>query len=142
MRTILLAAGHSVALYQSPLELPARRHLEYQCRLVQDAGIGSTMTAVAAHFDRLSRLLAAGKTTEASDELANLHYNLNFALEKFSPQHLAFACLVAQVDDKPVDFDPSEEGLQALVARLSDYGLTQGHVEAELETVKKNSILN
>ncbi|QNH60753.1 hypothetical protein [Hymenobacter sediminicola] len=139
MRTVPLPNGHSFALYQSALELPARRHLEYQCYLVQDAGIGSDMEAVHAHFGKLARLMAAGKQAEASDELANLHFNLNYLLERFSPRHLSFACLVTQIDGQPLPWDPTDEGLQQVIARLSELGLTEELLQAEYEAVKKNS---
>jgi hypothetical protein len=137
MHIVALPDGHSFAMYHSALELPARRHLEYQCRLVQDSGIGSDMDAVYAHLAKAGRLVAAGKQTEAGDELANLHYNLNFLLERFSPRHLSFACLITQIDGQPVPWDPTEEGLQRVIEQLSELGLTEGILQAEFEDVKK-----
>ena len=127
---------HTVTIYQSIQELPERRHQEFQYYLLQETGIGSTVTAVEQHFERLASFITHNMQQEAADELANLHYNFSFALERFSPASLAFGCLVAAVDEVATD-DLSEEGLQQLVTRLSTYGLSAGHVEELNSFVKK-----
>jgi len=138
MRTLPLADGHIVTLYQSMHELPAQRHSEFQCRLVQAAGIGSTMADVNKHFERLAQFMAAGRSADAADELAHLHYNFNFALEQFSPETLAFGCLVAAVDGQPTPAKCEDDGLQELLNQLSGWGLTAGLVEDICQEVKKN----
>lgn len=141
MRTIQLSSDHSISLYQSAQELPARRHLAFNCYLVQQGGIGSTPEDISQRFSRCGQLMAAGMHQDAATELANLHYSFQFALQQFSPLQLAFGCLLAEVDGQPVT-DYSEPALQALLARLSEQGLTQTMVTAEVEDVKKNFLLN
>ena len=141
MRLLPLAAPHTVELYQSIFELPASAHVEFKCYLAQELGVGADTASVERHFQALAAFVAAGQTTEALDELAHLHYNMGFMLDKFSPASLAFGCLVARVDGQPVT-DRSEAGLTRLRDQLSGWGLTAGLVAAELDEVKKNYKLN
>jgi len=142
MQTVPLGDAHHVSLYQSIFELPAGRHATMQQYLVQAAGIGSSIGAVQRHFEQLAALMVAAQQEphrlgEAADELANLHYNVQFMLEKFDPTQLAFGCLVAAVDGVPVT-DLSEQGLKELLLRLSAMGLTQGQVSELLTDVKQD----
>ncbi|MDF7810700.1 hypothetical protein [Hymenobacter sp. YC55] len=141
MRLITLPAQHTINLYQTVHELPARRHLHYNCYLVQAAGIGNTIDDVNHRLSRLGQLVAAGKQQDAAVELENLHYALHWAIEKFSPEQMAFGMLIAAVDGVPLT-DFSEENLKRLLDQLSDWGLTTGMVTAEVEDVKKNSRLS
>lgn len=141
MRTLPLPNGATISLYQSVHELPARRHLLFNCYLVQAAGIGSTPADINHRFARVAQLLEAGKSNDARVELENLHYSFHFALDKFSPEQLAFGMLVAEVDGQPVT-DWSEPAMQRLVEQLSAQGLTAGMVEAEVSDVKKNCQLS
>lgn len=77
-----------------------------------------------------------GRTEEAADALALLHYAFTHALAKFSARQLAFGCLVAEWNGKPWT-DTSEAGLSRLRDELSAAGLTEGMVLEEVETVKK-----
>lgn len=144
MRLIPLKDGHSASLFFSADELTARRYNEFQHYLVQDTGIGSDENAVQQHFGSLAARLAAAQTDPeqlalAADELALLHYNFNFMLGRTQNKQLSFAVLVGAVDGQPTN-DLSEEGLTALIARLSDYGLTQGQIQSAVaEFVKKKT---
>lgn len=137
MRTVALTKPHTCTVYESIFELPEGRRIEFNSYLVQDLGVGADYASVERHFANVTAFLAAGQAAEAIEEVANLHYNLNFMLEKFSPQSLAFGVLVAEVDGVPAT-DLTESGLTALRDRLSALGLTAGLVEAEVATVKKN----
>jgi len=137
MRTLTLPGGTRVRLFQSIFELSATRHNELQHWLVRGAGIGSGVGAIDRHFSTVTAYLAADKREEAADALALLHYAFAETLAQFSPKHLAFGVLVASVDEVPCQ-DFSEPGLEALLATLSELGLTEQMVTAEVEDVKKN----
>lgn len=137
MRTIPLSLRHTCTLYQSITELPEARRVEFNCYLMQQTGIGTDVASVQRHFESVMGFLGADQKAEAIDALVLLMYNVQFALEKFSPQSLAFGCLVASVDGVPTN-DLTEEGLTALRDRLSGYGLTAGMVDEEVAAVKKN----
>jgi hypothetical protein len=138
MRVLSLAAGTTLKLYSSIMELPTGRHAEYQHWLVRGAGIGAGAGAIERHFAQVSSLLAANRQQEAGDALALLHYAFADTLDRLSPADLAFGCLVAEFDGQPCH-DFTEEGLRRLLAALSAAGLTVGLVAQELEQVKKNS---
>ncbi|WP_426491067.1 hypothetical protein [Hymenobacter sp. 102] len=141
MRTLSLPAGHTIDLFQTVHELPARRHLHFNALLVQAGGIGNTPQDINDRFGRVGQLLAAGKTAEAITEFENLHYAFHFALSQFSPTQQSFGVLVAAVDGQPVaDFSP--DALTRLLEQLSGWGLSAGMVEAEVSDVKKNCQLN
>ncbi|WP_151086854.1 hypothetical protein [Hymenobacter baengnokdamensis] len=142
MRTLTLDNGHTASFYLSAHEITAGRYTEFQHYQMQDAGIGSDEEAVDRHFASLAARLAAAQADSkqlvyAADELALLHYNFQFMRGRDQPGQLAFAVLVGAVDGIPTT-DLSEEGLKALISRLSSYGLTQGQIEdARAEFLKK-----
>jgi hypothetical protein len=137
MRQLTLPYGTTVKVFSSIFEFRAGRHAEFQHYLVRDSGIGSGAEAIERHFAQTTALLAAGRTDEAGDALALLHYAFMDTLDKFNPKQLAFGCLVAEVDGRRcVDF--TEDGLRRLITELSTAGLTQGMVEQEIAEVKKN----
>jgi hypothetical protein len=137
MRLITLPDSHTVLLYQTPQELPAGLHSEFQHWCLRAAGIGSGPGAIDAHFATTGALLAAGRVEEAADALALLHYSFNDSFDNFSSRQLAFGCLVAEVDGQPWT-DRSETGLQRLLALLSSLGLSEEMVATEVADVKKN----
>lgn len=136
MRTLTLPDGSSLSLWQSILELPAGRHSEFQYWLIRESGIGSDAASIEQRFAETSALLAAGRTEEAGDALALVHYCFNDALDKFSAKQLAFGCFVAEWRGKPWA-DASEDGLGRLRDELSAAGLTEGMVVEEIAALKK-----
>jgi hypothetical protein len=136
MRIIQLPLGPRVLLAASIFELSASRHAEFNHWLVRGAGIGSGPGDIDRHFATVSAFVAAGKTEEAADALALLHYCFGDTLDKLDSTHLAFGVLVVEVDDKLCQ-DFSEAGLRALIRTLSDFGLTQEMVADEVATIKK-----
>lgn len=136
MRVLSLPDNVSLSLWQSMFELPAVRHSEMQYWLLRESGFGSTAASIEQHFAQTSALLAAGRTEEAGDALALLHYAFVHGLDKFSARHLAFGCLVAEWRGQPWT-DRSLEGLSRLRDELSAAGLTEALVLEEVETVKK-----
>jgi hypothetical protein len=136
MRALTLPSADVVELHQSIFELPTGRHSEFQYWLIRQAGLGSDAAAIGQRFSTATALLAGGKSEEAADALAVLHYAFEEALAKFSSRHLAFGCLVAKWKGQPWT-DTSQEGLSRLLDELSAAGLTEGLVVEEVETVKK-----
>ena len=126
--------GHKVELYGSIEELPMVRFHKYNKCLLVDAGIGSDLTAFDGHIERVVRYIRADKREEAAKEMENLRQNIYLVLQEMSPNHLAFACLVARIDGKEQD-DISDEGLQRVIALLGN--TTTEDVTANFEAVKK-----
>ena len=136
MRTLTLPDGSSLSLYDSIFQLPAGRHSEFQHWTIRESGIGSDALSIEQRLSHTTALLAAGRSEEAGDALALVHYAFNDALDKFSSRHLAFGCLVCEWRGKAWT-DTSEEGLGRLRDELSAAGLTEGLVVQEVEAIKK-----
>ena len=126
--------GHKVELFSSIEELPIIRFHKYNKCLLVDAGIGSDLTAFDSHIERVVRYIRADKREEAAKEMENLRQNIYIIIQGMSPQHLAFACLVARIDGKPVT-DLSDEGLQKVLEQLG--GTPLKDITAHTEAVKK-----
>jgi hypothetical protein len=126
--------GHKVTLYTSIEELPMARFHKYNKCLLIDAGIGSDMSSVDGHIERVVRYVRADKREDAGKELENLRQNIYMILQGMSPSHLSFACLVASIDGKDCT-DMSDEGLQRIVDLLGDVPVSD--VTAESDAVKK-----
>lgn len=126
--------GHSVKLYTSIEELPMSRFHKYNKYLLVDAGIGSDMTALDGHIDRVVQYIKDGKREEAGKELENLRQNVYMIISETSPKDMSFACLVKEIDGQEVA-DVSDEGLQKVVKLLSDVEVKE--LTRESEAVKK-----
>ena len=126
--------GHKVEIYSSIEELPIIRFHKYNKCLLVDAGIGSDLTAFDGHIERVVRYIRADKREDAAKELDNLRQNIYIIIQGMSPQHLAFACLVARIDGQPVT-DLSDEGLQRVLEKLG--GTPMKDITAQSEAVKK-----
>ena len=133
MREVTLA-GHRVMLYTSIEELPMARFHKYNKNLLIDAGIGGDMTAFDGHIERAVQFIKDGKREDAGKELQNLRQNVYMVISETNPNHLSFACLVKEIDGKPMD-DMSDEGLQRVVAMLGDVPVNE--LMTERESVKK-----
>ena len=118
--------------------MPIRRYNLLQGYLMQDTGIGSTMTSVEQHFKNLDAFLTSGKLSEAIQERSNLHMNIYAAIEGISFKSMAFACMIHTMDKIPVV--ESDDELQKAVEKFDE--LTIGDVEDILDELKQNCIGN
>lgn len=134
----LKSGTHKIKLYSSIKEMPVQRYNAMQGYLMQDAGIGSTMQDVEAHFRNLDMFLSAGKIQEAITERQNLHMNFFTAINNISFKSLSFACLISTIDNDLVGCSESE--LQEALLKLDKLKL--GEVEDLLFELKKNFIGN
>lgn len=125
---------HRVVIYNTIEELPMTRFHKYNKMLLVDAGLGSDMTAIDGHIERVVRFIRNDMREDAATEMENLRQTVYLLLQGMSPKHLAFAALVKEVDGKPCD-DISDEGLQRVVELLGDVEVKD--VTAESEAVKK-----
>lgn len=136
MRTLQISPRHSLQFFQSIMELPAGRHIEYQCYSAEQAGVGSTEEDAQRHEELAARFGArADKQREQNLELANAHYCRAWVEQNYSPRRMAFASLIATVDGESIT-DVTEEGLRELLVRLSVIGLTNEQVEEALKSVE------
>lgn len=111
-------AGKSVRLYDSIDELPIVRFHKYNKYLLIDSGIGSDLSDIDAHIERLYRYMKHD-SKEAIQELQNLRQSLYMVSMEISPKFLSFAVLVESIDGIKAD-DLSDEGLRKVLETLKD----------------------
>lgn len=126
-----------ITFYSSIKELPIELSKKFHAFLMQDTGIGNTFESVDEHLERLTAFLTADKKDEAIEETKNLRYNLFNMLSEWDYPALSFVCLIHSVNGEEIK-DRSTEGLNDLVTRLSEAGLTNADVAEIREDVKKN----
>ncbi|WP_128547194.1 hypothetical protein [Larkinella soli] len=138
MTSLTLPSGCVVEFYDSARKLPESRRVEADCYQLIESGVGSSIDDVDRHFDGLLALANADRKDEFMTAINNLRYLFfNLLHKQLSARSLSLACLVATVDGQPWE-DWTEEGLERLVKRLSDEGLTDEMVAETLPAVKKN----
>lgn len=125
---------HNVTLYNSIDELPITRFHRYNKMLLIDAGLGSDLNAVDAHIERAVRFINNDSRKEAATEIENIRQTLFVIIQEMNPKHLAFACLVSEIDGEPCD-DISDDGLRKTLQVLGDVPVKE--MTAEGEAVKK-----
>lgn len=140
MREIKAPKG-KFRIFEAIREFPIDRFKDFQKYLVQDSGIGSTMSDVDSHYRNFDMFLSAGKLSECIQERHNLHYNLYFMLNRIDVKSVCFACLICSINDKEMN-DFSETNLHAVSDEIGRMGFSRGELEDILSEVKKKLIAN
>lgn len=125
---------HRVRLYDSIDDLPMERFHRYNKMLLIDAGLGSDISAMDAHVEKVVRFMRGGDVDSATKELENLRQTVYLVQTEQSPRNLSFACLVAEVDGKDCN-DLSEDGLEKVRQLLND--APRGEVAETMSAAKK-----
>lgn len=125
---------HRVRLYDSIDDLPMERFHRYNKMLLIDAGLGSDISAMDAHVEKVMRFMRGGDIDSAAKELENLRQTVYLVQTEQSPRNLSFACLVAEVDGKDCN-DLSEDGLEKVRLLLND--APRGEVAETMSAAKK-----
>lgn len=136
MNLITAADGTRVYVYGDSKECPSKRYSRLQKYLVMDAGIGSDLESISSHFTRLYGFIGEAMTDTALKECENLHMNFFAVLNEMNFRSLAFAIIVASINDEP-QTDISDEGLKRLLERVDSLELSQGTIETAVDEVKK-----
>lgn len=122
-----------VRLYDSIDELPITRFHKYNKCLLIDAGIGSDLSDIDAHIERLYRYISHDSKL-ANQELQNLRQSLYMVSEEISAKFLSFAVLVESIDGVKRD-DLSDEGMKNTLEILKE--MPNGMIKEMVETLKK-----
>lgn len=125
--------GHIVEMYDSVEELPMERFHKFNKLLMIDAGVGSDLSGMIAHIDRIGTYLSK-EPALAQAELQNLRQSVYLIMGEISPKHLALIPLIKKIDGKLAD-DLSDEGLARSLGKLADVSHTK--VSEVVEDVKK-----
>lgn len=126
--------GHEVRLYDSIDELPMVRFHKYNRMLLVDAGIGSDISDLDGHLERVVRYIRKGENDNAAKEMENMRQNVYMVLQEQNLRHLSFACLVESIDGERRD-DLSPEGLKKVLEVLG--GASRKEIAEAYDSVKK-----
>jgi hypothetical protein len=129
---------HRLKLYSSIKELPITASKRMGAYLLEDMGIGSSVTDIDDHLAKLRTYVELDKKENAIEEIKNLRYNMFSMLSQINYKSLAFGCLLVSVDGKMVD-DKSSEGLAKLMDGLD---LSGAELDEYFVDIKKNWIQN
>lgn len=139
---ITIKAGNKTfELYSSIKEMPITRHKLMQQYLLQEGGIGSTISDFDQRISSTIELLQAKKQDDAVNELSNLRYSFFSTISGLNFKSMAFACLVSKIGTKAVT-DISPAGLATVVENLEQTGITGEQFQGHWDEVKKKLIPN
>lgn len=136
MRVYVLA-GKRVRLYDSIDELPIENFQKYNKYVLLDAGIGSDVNDVCEHIANAYRLIDAGHSDKAKQELQNLNQNIGLVVSEASPRFMAFAALIQSIDGVE-QTDLSDEHLREIINDLRRE--RKSVIDGILDFVKKNFV--
>ena len=137
MRTIKTKSGIEVKIFSSAAELSIKRYNTFQKYLI----IESSVEPLLVKLERSKAFIEEGKKDEGLIELKNSILCLNAVISGVGYYTYAFACLVAEIGNKPYS-DITESGLDMVLDRLNEIEITYGEVVEVNETLKKKSLMN
>jgi hypothetical protein len=134
--------GYDLLMYDSIENMPPKRFNEYKINAMLDSGIGSTPESHGQHLLNAMQLYKSGELAKAETVMMSAYQNLQFILNRISPEMACFVCFVYSINGERVtDGDLTEEGVKRIVQKL-DNGLTMGIVRDFLAWVKKKMTPN
>lgn len=125
---------HKVVIYDSIEDLPILRYHRFNKFMLIDAGIGSDLTELDTHIQKVMAFLRAKDTKSAVTELMNFRQAIYLLQSEITPKHMAFAALIHSIDGKTRE-DISEDGLLATMELLND--VPEKEVGAQAYGIKK-----
>jgi len=81
-------------------------------------------------------LLVADNKDKVIKEVENLRILIYNVINEVNPNHMAFACLVASIDDEAND-DLSEVGIRKTLKKLNDAGVTEYLLKKKMREVRE-----
>ena len=130
----------TVKLYDNIDQLPIERFNKANKYWMLHDNIGSSISDFdEKHYSKL--MLFAGDKDKCKAELNNLRIMVYNIQQEINVEHLSFACLIHSIDGKE-QTDLSEDALNVLLKRMSDWGLTQEALKKKLHPSGKASMRN
>ena len=128
----------TVKLYDNIDQLPIERFNKANKYWMLHDNIGSSISDFdEKHYSKL--MLFAGDKEKCKAELNNLRIMVYNIMNEVNVEHLSFACLIHSIDGKEQN-DLSEDALNVILKRLSDWGLTQEGLKKKLHPSGKTSM--
>lgn len=123
-----------VEVYDSIEEMPITRWHKYQKYALIESGIGSDLSAIDGHLQRVSAFIKKGDGESAVKEMENLRQSIFFIQQGVSPKLMSAICLIKSIDGKPND-DLTEEGIKHTIEKITK--VPNGVIAALYEVAKK-----
>lgn len=139
MKTVTTENNNTIKYWTDSKEMPIGRYAKLQKFLLVKTGIGDTIDDVSAHYTKLFSYLAHEKNAEARTEAENLFYNHYAILNNEDFIAYAFAAHVHSIDGVQYD-DISDDGLQVVIEKLKETGISYGEVESIVMDTKKKIV--
>jgi len=133
-------AGQTIEFQDDIQELTIARLNKFELHLLQDAGMGSTLTDLDLRFQNLDAFLSAGKLAEAMRERENSNFGLFMLFSGISTKGRALADLVHSIDGV-VQTDFSDSAC-ILISGVIAERVTFANAEEIAESVKKKLMPN
>jgi endonuclease III len=132
--------GRKVELYDSILDMPARRYDDFNRATLIDAEIGSDLEAFSQRCATIQTLIKRDPDG-AFEEVNNLRQSVTFTMSRVSTKDNAFAQLVKSIDGQvyPLALTDSDEA--EIKAKLNTVGFTRRRANELLDAVKKKLTL-
>jgi len=127
-----------IEYYDSAETCPFKRYQKFNKFLALDGEVGSTPQDIFKRIDRALGYNKGGDQDGVIRELSNLKMTMTNIINEYTPKGTALALMVKSIDGVACT-DISTEGLEAVIQRLSDGGMSFEEVENKTVEIKKKS---
>lgn len=134
-------SNKTYSFYTSIKELKEKQWHKAQMFLLYESGIGSNMESINEHYARIFQHLTLNQPDLASDEAFNLFSNWNAFINGINYKTLAITCFIRSVNGIEPELKTDDDYLK-LHKQLIEDGITNGHIEEILSSIKKKLLTN
>ena len=132
---------HTITLYAGLDEMPMLRYHTFGKTLMEGHHIGGSVEKLPDILHQARESQVQGRNLDALKYTTNALNAYASIVSGFSPESLAFGCLLYSIDGEIRD-DLTTEGLEQTVKKYSQTGITHGEVEKTVEEAKKKLMTN
>lgn len=131
-----------IIFYSNPNELPCRRYFKFNKYIMIASDVGSSIN----DYDlRMKKALIYANNSDFENlkkELSNKRQTFWNALQEYSPEGCALACMVKSINGKQYPDRLSGDDIEEILNELSKTGYSIGQMQEDLRSVKKKSRAN
>lgn len=128
-------ANHKVTIWDSVEEMPIVRWNKMQKFLMIEGAAGGGIEGLVARLNKINALMKEEKHEKrVNAEVMDIIQGIRFAESGINPKSMAFACLVASIDERMCN-DISDEGLRSTSILLEN--ISKAEQDAIVDGVKK-----
>ena len=131
-----------IQFYTDAEQLPVRRFYKFNKYCMISADVGSTISDYDMRMKRAIMYLNNDDISNAKKELTNHRQTFYNAMQEYSPEGCALACLVRSIDDKVYPARLTGDDIDEILNKLSDKGYSIGELTKDVDDVKKKSKAN